>query len=101
MVHGVGGGGVFGGFRPRRVVGHRRGASSGGGVSRAAAGRLYVASACAFNALSVGGWNALDLFTSEAFPTEVRSTAMGALGACGRLGSAIGTGVAGAAVGAG
>ena len=77
------------------------GGASGGGVSRAAAGRLYVASACAFNALSVGGWNALDLFTSEAFPTEVRSTAMGALGACGRLGSAIGTGVAGAAVGAG
>ena len=74
------------------------GGASGGGVSRAAAGRLYVASACAFNALSVGGWNALDLFTSEAFPTEVRSTAMGALGACGRLGSAIGTGVAGAAV---
>lgn len=74
------------------------GASGGGGVSRAAAGRLYVVSACAFNALSVGGWNALDLFTSEAFPTEVRSTAMGALGACGRLGSAIGTGVAGAAV---
>ena len=74
------------------------GASRGGGVSRAAAGRLYVASACAFNAVSVGGWNALDLFTSEAFPTEVRSTAMGALGACGRLGSAIGTGVAGAAV---
>ena len=77
------------------------GGASGGGVSRAAAGRLYVASACAFNALSVGGWNALDLFTSEAFPTEVRSTAMGALGACGRLGSAIGTGVAGAAAGGG
>ena len=72
--------------------------AAGGGVSRAAAGRLYVASACAFNALSVGGWNALDLFTSEAFPTEVRSTAMGALGACGRLGSAIGTFVAGVTV---
>jgi len=45
--------------------------------------RVYVACACIFNALSVGGWNALDLYCAEAFPTAVRSTAMGTLSACG------------------
>ena len=66
-----------------------------------AARRLYVASACVFNALSVGGWNSLDLYTSEAFPTDSRSTAMGALGALGRMGSLIGTSVNGAAIASG
>lgn len=66
-----------------------------------AARRLYVASACVFNALSVGGWNSLDLYTSEAFPTDTRSTAMGALGALGRMGSLIGTSVNGAAIASG
>jgi hypothetical protein len=54
-----------------------------------------------FNALSVGGWNSLDLYTSEAFPTDARSTAMGALGALGRMGSLIGTSVNGAAIASG
>eukprot|EP00883_Tetradesmus_obliquus_P001403 jgi/Sobl393_1/11479/SZX61996.1 len=46
-----------------------------------------VVAACVFNAISVGGWNALDLLSAELFPTEVRSTAMGLLGATGRLAS--------------
>ena len=28
--------------------------------------RAYVACACVFNALSVGGWNALDMYSAEA-----------------------------------
>lgn len=31
-----------------------------------------VVAACVFNAISVGGWNALDLLSAELFPTEVR-----------------------------
>lgn len=30
-----------------------------------------VVAACVFNAISVGGWNALDLLSAELFPTEV------------------------------
>jgi MFS family permease len=30
--------------------------------------------ACAFNAISTGGWNALDLLSAELYPTAVRST---------------------------
>ena len=55
-----------------------------------------VAAACAFNALSVGGWNALDAYSAESFPTTARSTAMGLLGAAGRLGSLAGTATTGA-----
>ena len=55
-----------------------------------------VAAACAFNALSVGGWNALDAYSAESFPTTARSTAMGLLGAVGRLGSLAGTATTGA-----
>ncbi|KAL6070224.1 Synaptic vesicle glycoprotein 2A [Balamuthia mandrillaris] len=43
--------------------------------------------ACAFNAISVGGWNALDCLSAESFPTALRTFAMGLLSACGRLGS--------------
>jgi MFS family permease len=68
----------------------------GGGVSGWGG---YVACACVFNALSVGGWNALDLWSAEAFPTATRSTAMGALGAIGRVGSLVGTSACGAAIG--
>lgn len=46
-----------------------------------------VAAACIFNGISVGGWNALDLLSAELFVTEARSTAMGLLGAFGRLAS--------------
>jgi hypothetical protein len=48
------------------------GSSSGGdGSSSTSLWRIYVACACIFNALSVGGWNALDLYCAEAFPTQV------------------------------
>ena len=36
-----------------------------------ATGAWAVAAACIFNGISVGGWNALDLITTEMFPTEV------------------------------
>lgn len=74
----------------------------GGGddaASDASLWRVYVACACVFNALSVGGWNALDLYCAEAFPTAVRSTAMGTLSACGRLGSLIGSAINGYLIG--
>lgn len=43
--------------------------------------------ACLFNAISIGGWNALDCLSSEVFPTPLRTTALGVLAASGRLGS--------------
>jgi MFS family permease len=46
-----------------------------------------VALACAFNAFSTSGWNAIDLLSSESFPTDVRTTGMGFLSAGGRIGS--------------
>eukprot|EP00879_Flechtneria_rotunda_P009853 GHRR01010305.1.p1 GENE.GHRR01010305.1~~GHRR01010305.1.p1 ORF type:complete len:541 (+),score=182.46 GHRR01010305.1:268-1890(+) len=58
-----------------------------------------VFAACMFNAISVGGWNALDLLSAELFPTEVRSTAMGLLGATGRLAAFTTTLLAGALMG--
>ena len=51
----------------------------------------FVLCACTFNALSVGGWNALDLLSAESFPTFSRATAMGAFGAIGRVGAFAGT----------
>ena len=79
------------------------GASSaeGGSSSRGRARVAFLACACAFNALSVGGWNALDLATAESFPTLARSTALGALGAAGRLGSLAGTAAIAALAGRG
>ena len=46
-----------------------------------------LASISVFNGISVAGWNALGLLTPESYPTTVRTTAMGTLGAIGRLGS--------------
>lgn len=43
---------------------------------------------CAFNALSIVGWNALDVVSTELFPTAIRSTGVGVMGAVGRLASA-------------
>jgi len=77
------------------------GASSAEGSSRGRARVAFLACACAFNALSVGGWNALDLATAESFPTLARSTALGALGAAGRLGSLAGTAAIAALAGRG
>ena len=73
--------------------------NSGTSSNSAFTWKIYVACACIFNALSVGGWNALDLYCSEAFPTAVRSTAMGTLSAFGRLGSLIGSAANGFLIG--
>ena len=55
--------------------------------------------ACLFNALSVSGWNALDLLSAESFPTRARATALGILGAVGRVGAFAGTSAMGLVVG--
>eukprot|EP01104_Vermistella_antarctica_P003225 TRINITY_DN1339_c0_g1_i1.p1 TRINITY_DN1339_c0_g1~~TRINITY_DN1339_c0_g1_i1.p1 ORF type:complete len:580 (+),score=72.99 TRINITY_DN1339_c0_g1_i1:220-1959(+) len=44
---------------------------------------------CAFAAVSVGGWNALDIVSSEMYPTSVRSGGLGYLTAVGRLASIV------------
>lgn len=49
--------------------------------------RATVGAACAFNAVSVAAWNALDTYSAEIMPTAVRTTAMGLMGAAGRFGS--------------
>ena len=51
---------------------------------------LYVVlCACAFQAFSVSGWNAIGVLTSEIFPTQVRSTGVGICSSSGRIGSMI------------
>jgi MFS family permease len=59
----------------------------------------FVICACLFNALSVGGWNALDLLSAESCPTRARATALGILGAVGRVGAFAGTSAMGLVVG--
>eukprot|EP00898_Chlorokybus_atmophyticus_P007919 jgi/Chlat1/8128/Chrsp75S07560 len=64
-----------------------------GGVSAilfaaAPSGQVWsVAAGCLFNGVSIGGWNALDLYSAESFPTSVRTSAMGVLLSAGRIGS--------------
>ena len=79
------------------------GASSaeGGSSSRGRARVAFLACACAFNALSVGGWNALDLATAESFPTLARSSSSRRVGRGGRLGSLAGTAAIAALAGRG
>lgn len=48
---------------------------------------VVVLSASLFNAFSVIGWNSLDCMSVEYFPTGARTSAMGFLAACGRLGA--------------
>eukprot|EP00873_Tetraselmis_striata_P021621 jgi/Tetstr1/441885/TSEL_030095.t1 len=43
-----------------------------------------------FNCISVAGWNTLSVITPELYPTPLRCTAMGLMGACGRVGSIVG-----------
>lgn len=50
---------------------------------------LIILLASGFNAFSTAGWNAIDLMSSESFPTDVRTTGMGLLAAGGRSGSVI------------
>lgn len=59
----------------------------------------FVLCASLFNALSVGGWNALDLLGAESFPTRARATALGVLGGVGRVGAFAGTSAMAIAVG--
>jgi MFS family permease len=56
---------------------------------------VSLASACVFNGVSVIGWNSLDLLGSESFPTSVRASAVGLMGAAGRLASFASTAAAG------
>lgn len=47
-------------------------------------GAWPLVAACFFNGISVGGWNSLDVVTTELYPTAVRASGMGLLGAAGR-----------------
>jgi len=47
--------------------------------------------AAMFNAFSACAWNGVDIFSAELFPSSLRGTALGWAGACGRLGSVLGT----------
>jgi VNT family MFS transporter (synaptic vesicle glycoprotein 2) len=49
-----------------------------------AQGAWPLVAACAFNGISVGGWNSLDVLSAELYPTAVRASAMGVLGMLGR-----------------
>lgn len=48
-----------------------------------------IALASGFNACTTAGWNAIDLMSTESFPTDVRTTGMGMLAASGRAGSVL------------
>jgi MFS family permease len=63
-------------------------ATSGNGGVEDRPSRLWiVGSACAFQACAVAAWNAVDVISSELFPTQVRATGMGLCAASGRLGA--------------
>jgi MFS transporter, VNT family, synaptic vesicle glycoprotein 2 len=51
---------------------------------------IIVLTACLFNAFATSSWNALDIMSTETFPTDVRSTVMGYLSASGRIGAIAG-----------
>lgn len=48
---------------------------------------LIVISACVFQCFTISAWNAIDVITSELFPTSVRATGMGVCAATGRIGA--------------
>ncbi|KAG1670420.1 hypothetical protein FOA52_010155 [Chlamydomonas sp. UWO 241] len=60
-----------------------------------AGGAWPTIAAMVFNGVSVPGWNALDAISAELYPTSVRSTGFGLLGATGRLSSLVCTYAAG------
>eukprot|EP00051_Salpingoeca_urceolata_P013547 m.170285 g.170285 ORF g.170285 m.170285 type:complete len:533 (+) comp17824_c0_seq9:304-1902(+) len=45
---------------------------------------------CVFSGLSIAGWNAVDVISSEVYPTILRGTAFGLMAGLGRLGSICG-----------
>jgi MFS family permease len=57
-----------------------------------------VGSACAFQCFTISAWNAIDVMTSELFPTAVRSTGLGVCAASGRIGALLAQFVNGALV---
>lgn len=57
-----------------------------------------VVAACAFQCFTIAAWNAIDVLTSELFPTSVRSTGMGVCAATGRIGAMLAQFVNGALV---
>jgi VNT family MFS transporter (synaptic vesicle glycoprotein 2) len=57
-----------------------------------------VGSACAFQCFTISAWNAIDVMTSELFPTTVRSTGLGVCAASGRIGAMLAQFVNGALV---
>lgn len=50
---------------------------------------ILIICACIFNATVTSGWNALDCFSSESFPTNIRASGMGIVSAAGRIGAII------------
>ena len=48
---------------------------------------LAVLGACGFNAFATAAWNAIDVLTTEAFDSRVRSSALSACTAVGRIAS--------------
>jgi hypothetical protein len=48
---------------------------------------MIVLSACVFQCFTIFVWNAIDVLTSELFPTSVRATGMGVCSATGRIGA--------------
>jgi hypothetical protein len=46
---------------------------------------MIVLSACAFQCFTISAWNAIDVLTSESFPTWVRATGMGVCSATGAM----------------
>lgn len=50
-------------------------------------GAIIVGAACAFQCFIIAAWNAIDVLTSELFPTTSRSTGMGLCAASGRIGA--------------
>jgi VNT family MFS transporter (synaptic vesicle glycoprotein 2) len=57
-----------------------------------------VGAACAFQCFTISAWNAIDVMTSELFPTSVRSTGLGVCAASGRVGAMLAQFVNGALV---
>lgn len=69
-------------------------ASSDKGISTG----WIVGAACAFQCFTISAWNAIDVMTSELFPTTVRSTGLGVCAASGRVGAMLAQFVNGALV---
>lgn len=70
---------------------------AGGGKPTVSASWIVVA-ACSFQCFTIASWNAIDVLTSELFPTSVRSTGMGVCAATGRVGAMLAQFVNGALV---